>query len=71
MMQYVQEVFDVAHVPIDFEIIEHAEGNEDAILSSVQRNAVAIKVGLELSRNLQKYVVLSSVCSHIVNRLLF
>lgn len=44
MMQYVQEMFEAAYVPVDFEIIEHAKNNEDAILSSIHRNGVAIKV---------------------------
>lgn len=44
MMRYVQEVFKAAYVPIDFEVIEHYPDNEEAILSSIQRNGIAIKV---------------------------
>lgn len=45
MMEYVKEIFDAAYVPVDFEVIENQPDNEEAILTSIQRNRVAIKVG--------------------------
>lgn len=44
-MEYVKEIFDVTYVPVDFEVIENTPDNENAILTSIQRNRVAIKVG--------------------------
>lgn len=43
-MQYVQDVFEAASVPVDFELIEETKNYELTVLSSIHRNGIAIKV---------------------------